>query len=207
MIQFHRTPSFIKNWYPSLIWERPSTEAIYLTFDDGPHPEITTWVMDQMEKVNGKATFFCVGENIEKYPDVAKKLVEGGHRLGNHTFNHLKGWQTDNQEYVENVSRCDEEIALFQKDEKKLFRPPYGRIKKKQAHLLKDHYDIVMWSHLSWDFAKNLNVEKSIRKLKKVKPGNIIVFHDSPKSFENLKNILPEILSFYAEKGFRFETL
>lgn len=207
MIQFHRTPSFVKKWYPSLTWERPSKDAIYLTFDDGPHPAITPWVMEQLDNVGAKATFFCVGENIKKYPEITKKLVQRGHRLGNHTFNHLKGWHTSDQQYIENVKVCDEVIEQFQEEEKKLFRPPYGRIKKSQVHFLRDQYDIVMWSHLSWDFAKNLDVDKSIRKLKKVKPGNIIVFHDSSKSFKNLQQILPEVLQFYLQNGFKFETL
>lgn len=207
MIQLHHTPPLIKACYPSLIWETNVDNTVYLTFDDGPHPEITPWVVEQLEKHEAKGTFFCVGDNIRKHQSVAELLSDHGHRLGNHTFNHLKGWKTKNDDYLQNVKLCETEISKFVKTENKIFRPPYGRISRAQISLLKNDYDIFMWSHLAWDFSKKLNIGRAIKKLKQAKSGSIVVFHDSPKSFENLKQILPEILGYYSERGFNLKAL
>lgn len=207
MIQFRRTPSLIRKWYPSLTWERQSENAIYLTFDDGPDPEITPWVQEQLRLVDAKATFFCVGKNVKECPEIAQDLVNNGHRLGNHTEHHLNGWKTSDETYLEDIQEAEECIQRIDNQVVKLFRPPYGRIKRSQIRILQDQYEVVMWSHLSWDFASKVDCDKTIKKLKKVQPGSIIVFHDSEKAFDNLQKILPELLSFYSEKGFKLKTL
>jgi len=207
MIQLHRTPSILSKWYPSLIWSRPHSDGLLLTFDDGPHPAITLWVLEQLEKYHAKATFFCVGENIEKFGDVTKQIVSRGHLVANHTHNHLRGWKTDDTYYLENVTKCQKEIDLHQHTDINYFRPPYGRINRNQIRTLNKVYDIVMWSHLSWDFYEHLNIKRSIKGLKKAKPGSIIVFHDSEKSFKNLQRLLPELLAYWSSNHLKFSTL
>lgn len=207
MIQFHKTPRILEAAFPSLVWRRKSTSEIFLTFDDGPHPEITPWVLEELKKVNAKATFFCVGENLESQAELAKKIVEEGHLVANHTYNHLKGWKVDNQTYLENVVQCDKAIESIQSNKNKLFRPPYGRIKKSQIENLVSNYEIIMWSHLSWDFDRKLDIEKSIKNLKKASPGSIVVFHDSEKAFNNLKILLPQMLAHWYSLNYKFSTL
>ena len=206
MIQLHKTPSLLRKIYPNLIWEKESEDEIFLTFDDGPNPDATPWVLELLKEYEAKATFFCVGQNLVKYPDVAHKTVEEGHLLANHTFNHLKGWATRMNEYRENISLCSEELKKLQQPDS-LFRPPYGRITKKQIAQLKDDYRIVMWSHLSWDFDSKVNIKRAIKRLKVANPGSIIVFHDSQKSFNNLKKVLPPLLSHWSSLNFKFNTL
>ncbi|MFK7952821.1 MAG: polysaccharide deacetylase family protein [Ekhidna sp.] len=207
MIRLVKTPWAIKKWQSSLTWKRNSVNTIYLTFDDGPHPEITPWVMSQLEKVNAKATFFCLGENISRYPEVARDLIKNGHRIGNHTYEHMNGWKTPLELYRQDVSKANELIGDLDSGKTKLFRPPYGRIGREQINALKNDFEIVMWSHLSWDFSLDLNTARMITKLKKCRPGSILLFHDNRKSFKNLKRILPEILAFYVDKGFKFGIL
>lgn len=207
MIRFYKAPSFIRGWYSSLVWKKKSDHAIYLTFDDGPHPEISSWVDEQLTKFRAKATFFFIGERLMQYPEVAQKLVENGHRLGNHTFSHVNGWKTSVDAYVKEVNDTERLIEDIDPQDVKLFRPPYGRIKRKQIELVRKTNEIYMWDYLSWDFDSSSDPAKSVRKLKKIKPGSIIVFHDSIGAFENLQKILPELLSFYSQKGFKFETL
>lgn len=205
MIRYFRTPWFTRLWYPELFWRIPSADAIYLTFDDGPHPKVTPWVLETLKEFNAKATFFCLGKNLEANADIAKRIMQEGHQIGNHTFKHSNGWKVLNWDYQEDIRACDAELMKLD-IHNQLFRPPYGRIRKSQLSSLKNRR-IVMWSHLSWDFDQKLNVEKSIRQLKKAGPGSILVFHDSAKAFNNLKEILPEILSHFQAKGFKFKII
>lgn len=207
MIQLHKTPGLLQAAYPKLTWRRESSNEIYLTFDDGPHPEITPWVLEELKKWQAKATFFCVGENLEKYPEVAKQITDGGHLIANHTHNHLKGWSTENKAYYNNIHQCEEVIRTLQEKANSLFRPPYGRIKRKQIQNLNSTYELVMWSHLSWDFYPNLNIQKSLRNLRKVAPGSIIVFHDSEKAFNNLQLLLPDMLTYWHSLNYKFSIL
>ena len=207
MIQFHKTPKILEKIYPALEWKKESLNELFLTFDDGPHPEITSWVLKELDRFDAKATFFCVGENLKLHPETAKKIVSTGHHIANHTKDHSKGWEIPNQDYFRNISACEEEINNVQQKENRLFRPPYGRIRKTQIEELKSKYQIIMWSHLSWDFDKNLNISKSIKSLKIAKPGSIIVFHDSEKSFDNLKILLPEVLTHWSSLNYKFSTL
>jgi peptidoglycan/xylan/chitin deacetylase (PgdA/CDA1 family) len=184
---------------------------IYLTFDDGPHPEITEWVLNLLKKYNAAATFFCVGENITKHPGVFEEIIFQNHTVGNHTFNHLNGWKSPNKDYIHSVLKAEEVIhnSKFINHKSYLFRPPYGKIKTSQAKfLIKEGYEIVMWDVLSADFDQNTSKEKCLQNvLKNTKPGSIIVFHDSEKAFKNLEYVLPKVLEYFSEKGFTFKAL
>ncbi len=200
-----KTNRLIKTIFPNYVWNIPNKEKkVYLTFDDGPIPEITEWVLDQLKKHDFKATFFCIGNNIEKYPQIFKKTIEAGHAIGNHTFNHLKGWKTNNKEYIENVSQCKKTICRLNNEHSHLFRPPYGKIKPSQSKILRQQgYKIIMWDIISMDFDQTISPEQCLKNvLKNVSPGSIIVFHDSKKAEPNLRYILPTVLVFLKEKGF-----
>ena len=199
----YKTPIWLRKWFSSLVWDRPTKEKVlYLTFDDGPIPEVTEYVLEELEKYNAKATFFCIGDNVRKHPEIFKKVVEAGHAVGNHTFNHLKGWNTDNPAYYENVEKCAKLV------DSNLFRPPYGRIKKSQYKELGKKYKIIMWSILTWDFLKNLDKDYALKTcVKKTKRGDIVVFHDSIKAQHNMEYLLPKYLKYFSEKGFEFRGL
>ena len=198
-----KTPKFIQSLFPNFTWRIPTKEqSIYLTFDDGPIPEVTPWVLDQLAQYDAKATFFCVGDNIRKHPDVFRMVKEQGHVTGNHTVNHLDGWTNDNIPYFHNIRRCARQV------ETDLFRPPYGRLMPKQAQFLQRHYRIIMWDVLSGDFDPNISAEQCLNNVKnKTGRGSIIVFHDSLKSFEKLQTVLPQTLEYFSKKGYRFEAL
>ena len=198
-----KTPGFIQDLFPNFIWKVPTREkVIYLTFDDGPIPEVTPWVLDQLAQYNAKGTFFCVGENVQKNQDVFQEVINQGHSVGNHTYNHLNGWGSDNIPYFHNIRHC----ALLVNSS--LFRPPYGRLMPKQAQFLQRHYRIIMWDVLSGDFDINISKEQCLQNvINKAKPGSIIVFHDSLKAQAKLKYVLPKVLEYYHQQGFRFEAL
>lgn len=173
---------------------------IYLTFDDGPHPEITVEVMDLLESHGFKGTFFCIGDNVSKYPETYRSIIERGHSVGNHTYHHVNGLRTADEEYLDEVKQCKEVV------DSSWFRPPYGRIKKSQIRALKSSYKLVLWSLLSWDFKQGLDTKKSLKKLRKyTRPGTIVVFHDSEKAYSNLMEILPAYLQFLKEENYRSE--
>ena len=205
MIRYFRTPYFLKRIYPGLTWETQDSHAIHLTFDDGPNATVTPWVLDELEKVGARATFFCIGEHLSKNEKLVRQMTEKGHLIANHTFSHLNGKSVPDSTYLSSVQQCSkalEQLGI----QNNFFRPPYGKIKRSQIRGL-NGMKIIMWSHLSYDFDSKLNVEKSIAALKKVNPGSIIVFHDSQKAFENLKLILPELLTYYNFKGLKMETI
>lgn len=193
-----RTPQLLKWFYPSLIWDKAVAEnSIYLTFDDGPHPSITPYVMDELDKYGFKATFFCIGDNVRKFPETYKEILERGHKTGNHTFNHLRGFQTDNKTYFSNTEKCAELV------DSKLFRPPHGHIKSSQVSVLKEHYQIIMWSLLAEDWNPKLDVKMKLEQLKRLtKKGDIVVFHDSEKAKKNLEFLLPQYLQFLRDNNF-----
>lgn len=193
-----RTPALLRKLFPSLTWSVERDEkCVYLTFDDGPHPEITPWVMEELDKYGFKATFFCIGDNVRKYPETYQEILNNGHRTGNHTFNHLKGFSTSSPTYFENIQEC----AQLVKSE--LYRPPYGQITFSQIKHLSKQYQIIMWSLLVEDWNPKLDQAKKLSLLSsETKSGDIIVFHDSEKAFENLKVILPEYLEFLSNAGF-----
>lgn len=205
MMRIYQTPRVVKWCYPKLTWSEKSENAIFLTFDDGPHPVVTPWVMDQLEKVNAQGTFFCQGLQVEKHPAIILALKDAGHRLGNHTYSHVKGSTTDSESYLQDINKCD---LVFDKMgvSTRLFRPPYGKIKRDQIRALQEK-KIVMWSHVAYDFDSGMNVKHSLRILKRARPGSIIVFHDTPKAEKKLKEILPAVLDHYVDNGFSFEAI
>jgi len=193
-----RTPQLLKWFYPSLVWDKQvSDNSIFITFDDGPHPEITPWVMDELDKHGFKATFFCIGDNVRKYPETYAQVIERGHHTGNHTFNHLRGFQTDNQVYYENIAQCAELV------QSKLFRPPHGHLTPSQVSYIKQHYNIIMWSLLAEDWNPTLDVQLKLDLMTSLtKKGDIVVFHDSLKAQKNLEVLLPQYLNFLKEQNF-----
>jgi peptidoglycan/xylan/chitin deacetylase (PgdA/CDA1 family) len=184
---------------------------VYLTFDDGPIPEITEWVLDQLTQYDAKATFFCIGDNIRKHPEIFNKIIENNHSIGNHTFNHLKGWQTTLERYLENTEECAEIIANFKlrNTNPKLFRAPYGKIKPSQAKALRQAgYTIVMWDVISMDFDANVSQEQCLQNvISHIESGSIIVFHDSSKAWQNLQYALPKTLEFLKKNEFVCEKI
>lgn len=198
-----KTPQFIQDFFPNFTWRIPTQEnVVYFTFDDGPIPEVTPWVLEQLKQYEAKATFFCVGDNIKKYPGMLEKTVAAGHAIGNHTLNHLNGWATDNIPYFHNV-RHGANLANTV-----LFRPPYGRLKPKQAQFLQRHYRIVMWDVLSGDFDPGTSTEQCFKNVaNNAMPGSIVVFHDSHKAVDKLKVVLPKVLEHFSELGYSFGKL
>ena len=208
MKYFVKTPWWLKKLYPKRLWSVDTKEKIiYLTFDDGPHPVATPFVLDELKKHNAKATFFCIGKNVVEYPAIYKRIVEEGHAIGNHTQHHLNGWKTEKETYLADITIAAKHI------ESSLFRPPYGRIRSQQANSLTDAMNntsakIVMWDVLSGDFDVDLSPEKCYENVvKHTRPGSIIVFHDSLKAFERLKFALPLVLKHFSEQGYRFANL
>jgi peptidoglycan/xylan/chitin deacetylase (PgdA/CDA1 family) len=189
--------------FPSLTWNvREKEKILYLTFDDGPTPDITLWVLNELSKYNAAATFFCVGENVKKHPEIYAQIISSGHATGNHTQNHLNGWNVSSDIYIQNVETAAESITS------RLFRPPYGRITPALIRLLKQQYKIIMWDVLSYDFDTGKTGEYCARKvIRSSRAGSIIVFHDSIKAEPRLKKALPEVLNHFHKLGYRFESL
>ena len=207
-----RTPKIVQNVFNKYTWRFPTlNKEVYLTFDDGPIPDITPWVLRQLSQYNAKATFFCIGENVEKNSKIFDRIISEKHTIGNHTQTHLNGWKTDTKSYLEDFDKATRilDSSIGGRNRVKLFRPPYGRIKRNQgAEILKKGFQIVMWDVLSGDFDKTINPEKCLNNVtKNVKNGSIIVFHDSEKSFKNLKFVLPKVLEYLDKKGFVFRTI
>jgi len=195
-----KIPKIIEAYYPNLIWRFPTEEKqLFLTFDDGPTPYITKWVLDQLKEYNAKATFFCIGKNVKNHPIIYKRILKEGHSVGNHTYDHKNGWETKNFDYIKSVMRASKVI------DSDLFRPPYGRIKKAQIKRIKERFRIIMWDVLSEDYNQSISAIKCIEKVNsQVKNGSIIVFHDSRKASKNLKVALPAVLDICTQKGYKF---
>jgi peptidoglycan-N-acetylglucosamine deacetylase len=198
-----KTPNIAKNVFPRLLWSKDGKEKeIYLTFDDGPTPGVTEWVLEQLDAFNAKASFFCVGKNVELFPELFASILEKGHAVGNHTYSHLNAWKTPVKDYLMDIAGCE---ATFHSE---LFRPPYGKLRPRIRRKVLEQFNIVMWDVLSYDFDVNLNGEDCFQNVKKYsKPGSIVVFHDSIKAESRLKVALPKCLDFFAEQGFQFKAL
>ncbi len=192
-------PKIIRLFRRNCTWRRDTKEkVIYLTFDDGPVPETTPFLLDLLDCYNWKATFFCVGENVQKYPELYREILNRGHRTGNHTFNHLKGSRCDTEEYVENVQKAAGYI------ESKLFRPPYGRLTSKQGKRLGEDYEIIMWDVLTKDYNKWFTPDHIMGKIRRLsRRGSIVVFHDSVRARNNVLSTLPQAIEFWNAQGFR----
>lgn len=201
-----KTPRVIQQLFPRRLWRVPDKkETVYLTFDDGPLPEVTPWVLEQLRSYNAKATFFCIGDNIRKYPELLEMIVSEGHQIGNHTLNHLKGSNTPLEAYIQNV-KAFEEVCPYPTD---LFRPPYGRITGKQANAIREMgYTIVMWEVLSFDWDSRVSPSACLSNvIDHIEPGSIVVFHDSLKAMKNLKGSLPQVLRYIAKNNWKLEVL
>lgn len=198
-----KSPTIIKKYYPKLVWDIPNTQnKIFLTFDDGPVPEVTEWVLDILKKYQIKATFFCIGNNAKLHPKIYQRIKTEGHAIGNHTFNHLNGWETTDNDYFESIEQCQKVVAS------NLFRPPYGRIKKSQLKNVNEHYSIIMWDVLSGDFDVKTSPKKCYKNVvNNTKEGSIIVFHDSVKASENLYYALPKAIDYLLKEGFVFDRI
>lgn len=208
MLYPNKTGALFRYLMPSCTWQvKTDQRRIYLTFDDGPIPDVTEWVLDVLQSYAAKATFFCVGDNIRKHPHLLKRIVSEGHAVGNHTFHHLKGWKTKNTDYYANIQRWEDTVKQtgITLPNKPLFRPPYGQISFRQAKHLRQHYQIIMWDIITGDFDKTLDKENCLQQsIQMTQPGTVIVFHDSIKSKDNVQAILPRYLEAMKIKGFEF---
>jgi peptidoglycan/xylan/chitin deacetylase (PgdA/CDA1 family) len=196
-------PHIIRELYSEALWRMDvAKKVVYLTFDDGPIPEITSWVLDLLNKYDVKATFFMVGENVCKYPEIYQMVVSCGHHIGNHTYNHIRGLGYLSKNYLVNVEKANELLKT------KLFRPPYGFMSRVQYLVLKNHYKIVMWDLVTRDYSNKLHSQQVLRNVKKyVRNGSIITFHDSLKAEKNMKYALPRSIEWIKEQGYEFGLL
>lgn len=206
MFYLKKTPWILKKLYPGCTWNIETDEKIlYLTFDDGPNPQATPFVLEQLKKFDAKATFFCVGKNVKEYFEVYQQIINEGHKPGNHTYHHLNGWKIEDKKYLDDIAEAAKIIDSH------LFRPPYGRITRFQLKAIsgeKLKLKVIMWDVLSGDFDTSVTVENCyLNVVNNAMPGSIIVFHDSAKSFPVLQQVLPKVLKYYSEKGFRFSPL
>ena len=208
------TPKLAKSLFPDLVWDLPSKEkVIYLTFDDGPTPLITNWALDVLKQYDAKATFFCIGKNVDEHPSIFKRILTENHSIGNHTHNHLKGWKTKTANYLANVDEAqrtiNSQIINQQSTITNLFRPPYGQIKPKQAkQLMHLGYKIIMWKVLSVDWDASVSNKKCLENIiNNTVSGDIVVFHDSIKAANNMQYALPKVLEYFNKKGFEFKRI
>ena len=208
MKYFVKTPGLLKKFFPHYIWDIKTEEKVlYFTFDDGPHPQITGFVLDQLKIFNAKANFFCVGKNVVTNPEMFNRISKEGHAIGNHTYNHLNGWKTKNESYLNDITEAAKLISS------NLFRPPYGRITSSQVKCLNyamgvTNPKVVMWDVLSADFDTGIKPQQALNNVTKyARPGSIIVCHDSVRAYPRLEKILPVLLEYYTLRGFQFESI
>ncbi len=206
MFYFIKTPLWLRRLYPSCIWQiNTQKKIIYLSFDDGPHHRATPFVLDELKKYNAKASFFCIGKNVTELGDIYRRIIDEGHAVGNHTYNHVNGWKTGNNIYLKNIALASGVI------DSNLFRPPYGKITFSQVKTLSKkpiRLKIVMWSVLSGDFDKGLSNESCLDNvIKNAREGSIVVLHDSEKAFEKLKFVLPKVLAHFTAQGYQFDKI
>ncbi len=200
-MNFYSAPFWIRAIYPQgLIWGVPTKQReVFLTFDDGPVPEVTPLVLSILKKYNVKATFFCVGENVDKHPEVFDLLLKDGHAIGNHTYHHVKAWKTDINSYLSEVEQCNQLVKS------NLFRPPHGQITRKISKILRKEYRIIMWSALSGDYDKKLSKDQCLANaVNNTRPGSVIVFHDSMKARERMEYALPLYIEYCMKNGYTF---
>ena len=197
---FVKTPTIIQGFFPSIIWKKEtSKKKIWLTFDDGPEEKITIFLLNLLKKLQIRATFFLIGRQVVKYPDLAKKIIEDGHTIGNHSYSHLNGLLTSNKVYYDDIDKAQKIISS------KIYRAPYGKISPIQLRTLKAKYKIIMWDILSWDFKENISSEKIYHNvINNTEKGSIIVFHNNIKSYNNIIKTLENILVKLKEEGYIF---
>ena len=219
-----KTPKLIKGIFPKYVWNMPTDEkVIYLTFDDGPTPKITNWTIDLLKSYNAKATFFCIGNNIEKHPDIFCDILREGHAVGNHTYHHPNGWTTCTKHYIHEVIKTEHLMQAVLNDQNdnfakrtsliapnsKLFRPPYGKIAPSQGQqLLQMGYKIIMWDILAFDWKESLSKERCANNvISEAGPGSIVVFHDSVKASKRMAYALTQTLEHFSAQGYQFKCL
>lgn len=203
-MNINKPPGWLRKLYWSFNWSiTTNSKSLFLTFDDGPTPEVTYWVLNELDKYNAKATFFCIGRNVERYPEIYSEVLKRGHAVGNHTYSHLKGWRTNNQEYINDINLAAQLI------DSNLFRPPYGKIGSQQIRVVKKAgYKLFMWDVLSEDYNHNISEKQCLNNvLENTEKGSIIVYHDSIKGSKNLYATLPTVLKNFTEEGFQFRKL
>jgi peptidoglycan/xylan/chitin deacetylase (PgdA/CDA1 family) len=200
---FVRVPGILKRIYPGLTWNIPGGDRVlHLTFDDGPTPDITDKVLSMLAKADARATFFCIGRNAERHPEILRRITDAGHAVGNHTYSHLKGWYTPNQAYYEDIELASQYVPSD------LYRPAYGMITPSQIRYLKRSFHIVLWDVMSYDFDPSTSGEKCLSNvIRYAGPGSVVVFHDSVKASDNLLYALPRVLEYFGGKGFSFEAI
>ena len=200
---FVKPPLLVRLFYPTLLWKKQTdAKKLWLTFDDGPQPEVTPWILAVLKEVGIKATFFLVGEQMEKFPELVNAIKEDGHLIANHSYSHKNGWFTANKTYLQDVEKCQKLMPM-----NRLFRPPYGKLSYGQIRKLKGQYKLILWDVLSMDFNQNTTADKVKNNvLKNAEKGSVIVFHNNKKSCENLRPILKETIAELKNKGFSFST-
>ena len=197
-----KTPKFVHRLFPKRVWAFPNSKnSVYLTFDDGPIPIVTPWVIKVLKQYKSKATFFCIGDNVTKHENIFQQIIEEGHSIGNHTYHHLNGWSTKTKDYINNCEKCEDtlnRVKDYKSKSNPLFRPPFGKLTLKQSKTLQERgFHIIMWDVLSADFDAKISNKKCLENvLKNIQPGSIVVFHDSLKSYNKLKYVLPKVLDF-----------
>ena len=195
-------PKFIQRMLPDLIWKIEDERGVYLTFDDGPTPGVTEWILETLRRHHAKATFFVLGKNVEKYPDLYEKILAEGHRVGNHTYSHQKGYLMSLERYLEDIDLASYSV------QSNLFRPPYARVTISQLRAIAQRYKIVMWSIISRDYNRKISGERCLKEvLPHLKPGATILFHDSEKAFQNMSYALPKTLERIAELGLKCKAI
>lgn len=188
----------LKYMIPDSTWKIEDSDGVYLTFDDGPTPGVTEWILATLEKYDAKATFFVLGKNAELYPDLYQKILDAGHKIGNHTYSHQKGWRMSLERYLEDIDCADDLLKS------ELFRPPYARVTPSQMRAVAKRFKIVMWSIVSHDYNRHLSPQRVLRNvLDQIEPGSIVVFHDSDKAFCNMSYALTRTLEFVKERGWK----
>ena len=208
-----KTPKFVHRLFPKRVWSFPNSKnSVYLTFDDGPIPEVTPWVIKVLKQYKAKATFFCIGDNVTKHANVFQQVIEEGHSIGNHTYHHLNGWSTKTKDYINNCEKCENRLNRFQdckSTSNPLFRPPFGKLTLKQSKTLQEKgFHIIMWDVLSADFDPKISNKKCLENvLKNIQAGSIVVFHDSLKSYDKLRYVLPKVLDFLKINNINCESI
>lgn len=201
-MKIFKIPSFVRYFLPNRTWNfKSESKEIYLTFDDGPQPEITPWVLDLLAVEGVKATFFCVGRNVKSYPELFERILNEGHGIGNHTMGHGVYSRVTDEVYLRAIEEAYELIPS------KLFRPPYGKLSNNMARRISKNYSIIMWSWMSYDFDESVSIQKILKQTKKIKPGDILVFHDNEKSRQRLKELLPFVISNLKQSGYNFKII
>ena len=201
-MRIFKTPRLIRFVHKRITWGFSISEpTVYITFDDGPHPSVTPWILDELKKHNFKATFFCVGENVKRYPEIFKRITDEGHAVGNHTMKHENALKVSSEKYLESVHETSKLI------DSKLFRPPYGKITPSLVRKLKNDYQIILWSWLSYDYDSDVPIEKILKKAERIQSGDILVLHDNEKLVERQQELLPQLIKLLKVKKLKSNSL